>query len=171
MTAESRGLAANFSDPEATATGWEEETRKVLEEAELFWISTVRTAGDPTSHRSWPCGWMGRSGSPQGKGSKKFANLRANPRVVLTTGCSRWDQGLDVVVEGEAVPVTDDATLSRVPRRSPRGGTGGHGCGSARDGAFRGHDGSGGAMVFRVTPVKVFAHAKGDPFGETRHRF
>jgi hypothetical protein len=43
----------------------------------------------------------------------KFANLRANPHVVLTTGCSRWDRGLDV----------------------------------------------------------VFAHAKGDPFGATTHRF
>jgi hypothetical protein len=26
-------------------------------------------------------------------------------------------------------------------------------------------------MVFSVTPVKVFAHAKGDPFGMTRHLF
>jgi hypothetical protein len=26
-------------------------------------------------------------------------------------------------------------------------------------------------MVFSVTPIKVFAHAKGDPFGEARHRF
>jgi hypothetical protein len=26
-------------------------------------------------------------------------------------------------------------------------------------------------MVFSVTPVKVFTHDKGDPFGMTRHRF
>jgi hypothetical protein len=26
-------------------------------------------------------------------------------------------------------------------------------------------------MVFSVTPVKVFAYAKGDPFGATTHRF
>ena len=26
-------------------------------------------------------------------------------------------------------------------------------------------------MVFSVTPAKVFAHAKGDPFGATTHRF
>jgi hypothetical protein len=31
--------------------------------------------------------------------------------------------------------------------------------------------GSGEAMVFSVTPVQVFAHAKGDPFGATTHRF
>jgi hypothetical protein len=41
----------------------------------------------------------------------------------------------------------------------------------ARGGLLRGADGSGEAMVFSVTPTKVFAHAKGDPFGATAHRF
>jgi hypothetical protein len=90
--------------------------------------------------------------------------------VVLTTGCNRWDQGLDVVMEGEAVLVTDDETLSRVAAAFASRWDG-RWRWVARDGAFRGHDGSGEAMVFRVAPVKVFAHAKGDPFGETRHRF
>ena len=27
------------------------------------------------------------------------------------------------------------------------------------------------ALVFAVTPVKVFAHTKGDPFGATTHKF
>ena len=35
-----------YSDPAATATGWEE-TRKALEVAELFWLSTVRADGRP----------------------------------------------------------------------------------------------------------------------------
>jgi hypothetical protein len=42
---------------------------------------------------------------------------------------------------------------------------------TARDGCFRDNEGRGEAMVFSVTPVKVFAHAKGDPFGSTRHKF
>jgi hypothetical protein len=37
-------LDARFSDPDAVATEWEE-TRRVLESAELFWISTVRADG------------------------------------------------------------------------------------------------------------------------------
>jgi hypothetical protein len=41
----------------------------------------------------------------------------------------------------------------------------------AREGCFRDVDGSGEVMVFSVTPTKVFAHAKGDPFGATDHRF
>ena len=32
--------------------------------------------------------------------SRKAANLRGNPHVVLTTGCSRWESGLDVAVGG-----------------------------------------------------------------------
>jgi hypothetical protein len=65
-----------------------------------------------------------------------FANLRANPRVALTTGCNRWDQGLDAVVEGEAVIVTDDATLSRVAAAFASGWDGRWQY-VARDGAFR----------------------------------
>ena len=39
-------LDARFSDPAAVATDWDE-TRRVLEEAELFWIATVRADGRP----------------------------------------------------------------------------------------------------------------------------
>jgi hypothetical protein len=37
-------LDTRFSDPHAVAADWEE-TRRVLESAELFWISTVRADG------------------------------------------------------------------------------------------------------------------------------
>ena len=30
---------------------------------------------------------------------------------MLTTGCNRWKEGIDVVVEGDAVRVTDDSKL------------------------------------------------------------
>jgi hypothetical protein len=39
-------LDARFSDPDTVATTWDE-TRRVLEAAELFWISSVRTQGRP----------------------------------------------------------------------------------------------------------------------------
>ena len=39
-------LDTRFSDHDAVATGWEQ-TRIALEEAELFWISTVRADGRP----------------------------------------------------------------------------------------------------------------------------
>jgi hypothetical protein len=39
--------------------------------------------------------------------------------VVLTTGCNRWNEGLDVVVEGEAVRVTDEEMLKRLAWGGP----------------------------------------------------
>jgi PPOX class probable F420-dependent enzyme len=159
----------HYSDPAATATGWEE-TRRVLEEAELFWISTVRADGRPHVTpvvAAWAEGTIWFS---TGADEQKFANLRANPQVVLTTGCSQWDGGLDVVVEGEAVQVTDDAVLGRVVGAFAAKWDGRWQY-TARGGCFRDSDGRGEAMVFSVTPAKVFAYAKGDPFGATTHRF
>ena len=47
-------LDERFSDPGATATSWDDTTR-VLEDAQLSWITTVRTDGRPhashTRHR------------------------------------------------------------------------------------------------------------------------
>jgi hypothetical protein len=123
-----------------------------------------------TSRRSWLRGRRGWSGFCTGAGEQKFANLRANPHVVLTTGCNQWDQGLDAVVEGDAVRVSDDAAIERAAVAFAAKWDGRWQF-TVRDGCFRGTDGNGEAMVFPVTPVKVFAHAKGDPFGATRHRF
>jgi hypothetical protein len=77
---------------------------------------------------------------------------------------------LDVMVEGKAVQVTDDAILERVARAFTTKWDGRWKF-KAQGGAFRSPAGDGEAMVFSVTPTKVFAHAKGDPFGATTHRF
>jgi general stress protein 26 len=158
-----------FSDPSASATGWEE-TRRALEEAELFWVSTVRADGRPHVTPVVAAWVQDALWFSSGDGEQKVVNLRANPHVVLTTGCNRWDGGLDVVVEGDAVQVTDDAVLSRVAAAFTAKWDG-RWQWTVRDGAFRGEDGSGEALVFSVRPVRVFAHAKGDPFGATTHRF
>jgi nitroimidazol reductase NimA-like FMN-containing flavoprotein (pyridoxamine 5'-phosphate oxidase superfamily) len=162
-------LDRRYSDPAATAVGWDE-TRKALETAELFWISTVRADGRPHVTPVVAAWWNGAVWFSTGEEEQKFANLRANPQVVLTTGCNRWDQGLDVVVEGAAVLVSDDAVLARAAEAFTAKWDG-RWQWAARGGFFRGIDGSGGARVFSVTPVRVFAHAKGDPFGATTHRF
>jgi general stress protein 26 len=158
-----------YSDPAANAVEWTE-TRRVLESAELFWISTVRADGRPHVTPVVAAWAEDAIWFSTGAGEQKRANLKANPHVVLTTGCNRWDGGLDVVVEGEAVQVTDDAVLSRVAAAFTAKWDGRWQF-TAREGAFRGADGDGEALVFAVAPVKVFAHAKGDPFGATTHRF
>ena len=158
-----------YSDPAAVATEWDE-TRKALETAEIFWVSTVRADGRPhvtpvVAVWADEAVWFSTGADEQ-----KFANLRANPHVVLTTGCNRWDQGLDVVVEGDAVQVTDDDVLKRIAETFTVRWDGRWQF-TAAGGAFRDSAGHGEAFVFAVTPAKVFAHAKGDPFGATRHKF
>ncbi len=108
-----------------------------------------------------------------GDEEQKYLNLRANPQVVITTGCGHWDHGIDVVVEGEAVHVTDEVTLGRLAAAFT-GKWDGRWKFSVCDGAFGDLDdaeSAGRAQVFLVKPSKVFAHAKGDPFGATTHRF
>ena len=156
-----------FSSPEAVAASWDD-TRRVLEQAELFWITTVRSDGRP--HVTplvavWADGAIHFTTGPQ---EQKAVNLRINPHVVLTTGCHRWDTGLDVIVEGEAVRVTDEDALKGLAEAWTTKWDGRWQF-TVQDGAFR-HFGSP-SHVYSVTPVTIFAHAKGDPFGQTRHRF
>ena len=57
MSVPATRLTAKFSDPVATAVSWAE-TRRALEEAELFWISTVRADGQAS--RDAARGGLGR---------------------------------------------------------------------------------------------------------------
>jgi len=159
-------LDARFSDPEAVATGWDE-TRRALEAAELFWISTVRADGRPHVTPLVAVWFEGAVHFTTGAAEQKAVNLTGNPRVVLTTGCDRWDSGLDVMVEGEAVRVTDDDLLGRLAAAWTSKWDGRWRF-EVRDGGFH-HEG-GGAQVYSVTPTKILAFGKGR-FSHTRHRF
>jgi general stress protein 26 len=155
-----------FSDTNATATEWDQ-TRRVLETAELFWITTVRADGRPHVTPLVAVWLDGAIHFTTGADEQKGINLRGNPHVVLTTGCNSWDAGLDVMVEGDAVPCTDDATLQRLAKAWTKKWNGQWQF-DARDGAF--HHEAGVALVFSVTPRKVLAFGKGT-FTHTRHRF
>src|SRR4051812_28701793 len=102
-----------FSDPASPPTPWSD-VRRVLETAELFWISTIRRDGRPHV-TPLPAVWTeGRLHFCTGSAEQKAMNLASNPNVVLTTGCNQWKIGLDVVVEGTAVRVTDTARLQEL---------------------------------------------------------
>jgi nitroimidazol reductase NimA-like FMN-containing flavoprotein (pyridoxamine 5'-phosphate oxidase superfamily) len=160
-------LDTRFSDPHAVAADWEE-TRRVLESAELFWISTVRADGRPHVTPLVAVWLEDAIHFATGDDEQKAVNLRTNPNVILTTGCNLWDRGLDVVVEGEAFRVTDDDVLERLAEAWATKWDGRWHY-EAHDGAFH-HEDGGAASVFSVTPTTVFAFAKGT-FGQTRHRF
>ncbi len=167
MTIPVTKLDQRFSDSDAAATGWDE-TRRVLEAAELFWISTVRADGRPHVTPLVAVWLDGALHFSAGAAEQKAVNLRANPHVVLTTGCSDWDRGLDVVVEGDAVQVTDDDLLRRLAEAWAAKWDGRWHY-QVRDGSFQQESG-GAALVFAVRPAKILAFAKG-AFSHTSHRF
>jgi nitroimidazol reductase NimA-like FMN-containing flavoprotein (pyridoxamine 5'-phosphate oxidase superfamily) len=160
-------IDTRFSDPDAVATGWEE-TRRVLETAELFWICTVRADGRPHV-TPLVAVWLDDAiHFCTGPTEQKAVNLNGNPQVALTTGCNQWDSGLDVVVEGNAVRVTDRATLERLAEAWSRKWDGRWHF-EARDDGFY-HEAGGPASVFSVVPTRVLVFGKGK-FSHTRHRF
>jgi general stress protein 26 len=159
-------LDARFSAPGASATAWADVLR-TIQDAELFWISTVRSDGRPHV-TPLPVVWHdGAAYFCTGAEEQKGVNLTRNPHCVLTTGNNDWKTGLDVVIEGPARRVTDDSLLRRLADawESKYGGDWHF---DVADGAFR-HNG-GEALVYAVAPEKVLAFAKG-AFAQTRFRF
>lgn len=157
-----------FSEPDSVATPWEE-TRRVLEAAELFWIVTVRADGRPHVTPLVAVWLDGAIHFCTGDTEQKALNLRRNPHVTLTAGSTHWNEGLDVVVEGDAVQVTDESLLNRLAQIWTTKWDGRWQY-EVRNGGFR-HPGSNETIqVFSVTPTKVFAFAEGN-FGQTRHLF
>ena len=99
-----------FSMEGAPPIAWPD-ARQALEEAGTYWLSTVRSDGRPhvtTLIAVWDGDAMYFSTGPN---EQKRKNLAKNPHCTLTTGSNRLEEGVDLVVEGEAVQVTDDARL------------------------------------------------------------
>lgn len=159
-------LDERFSDPEATATPWPE-TRAVLESAELFWISTVRQNGQPHVTPLVAVWHDGAAHVCTGPQEQKAVNLAGNQNVVLTTGCNRWEVGLDVMVEGRARRVTDPTVLEQLAEGWTRKWDGRWQFQPTSDG-FQHEGGNGSALVYTVEPRKILAFAKGD-FSHTRY--
>jgi PPOX class probable F420-dependent enzyme len=155
-----------FSDPTAEATSWPEVLR-ALQQAELYWLTTVRTDGRP--HVTPLIGVLDGDAVHfcTGPEEQKARNLEHNPQVAVTTGQNAWAKGLDLVVEGTAKRLTDGATLQRLADAyEAKYGSDWHF--DVADGAFvsEGHP----ATVFRVEPRKVLAFAK-RPHAQTAYRF
>lgn len=161
-------LDPRFSDQDAVATDWEE-TRRALADAELFWITTVRADGRPHVTPLVAVWLDDAMHFATGAHEQKAVNLRTNENVILITGRNEWERGLDVVVEGEAVQVTDESVLERLAEAWTAKWDGRWHY-EVYDGSFRHEGGSDAVLVFAVKPAKVFAFAKGT-FGQTRHRF
>ena len=166
MTEPTVELHEAFSEPGATAPPWAAVV-DVLTWSEMFWLSTVRRDGRPHV-TPLPAIWLDDTlHFCTGDAEQKTKNLEADPRCVLTTGTNTLRSGLDVVVEGTAVRVTDRARLEELAGlwKSKLDWDF-----SVGDGVFRDAEDRRSALVFGVTPAKVLAFGKG-PYSQTRYRF
>jgi nitroimidazol reductase NimA-like FMN-containing flavoprotein (pyridoxamine 5'-phosphate oxidase superfamily) len=161
-------LDPTFSGRDARPTPWPE-AREQLANAQIYWLSTVRPDGRP---HVTPLAAVFDNNALHfctGPTERKALNLEQNRHVVVTTGCNSIDEGTDIVIEGEAEPVTDEARLQELADAwvSKYGEIFRF---TVEDGAFHSDDG-GRALVFGVKPRKGFAFGKGDAFSQTRWWF
>jgi general stress protein 26 len=165
MTTPNARLDARFSDPSAGPTAWADAER-VLVEAELYWLTTVRADGRPHVTPLIGVHHEGALHFCTGLREQKHRNLDANPRVALTTGANAWAAGLDVVVEGTVAAVRATADLQALADAyvAKYGEVWRFEVG---DGVFGSGDDA--ATVFRVAADKVIAFAK-DPHAQTTFR-
>jgi len=162
-------LHPDYSSPEATATSWAEATEH-LEQAEIFWLSTVRPDGRPHVTPLIAVWLDGALYFSTGANERKAKNIAHNRHCIMTTGRNNLnEEGLDLVVEGDAVRVTDDALLRRVADLyEAKYGPDWHY--DVRDGMIVGlRDNI--ALVFAVAPTTAFGFGKGAVFSQTRWQF
>ncbi|MEU9134054.1 pyridoxamine 5'-phosphate oxidase family protein [Kitasatospora sp. NPDC048540] len=159
-------LDARYSDEGATPTPWRQ-ARARLAAAELYWLSTVRPDGRPHVTPLIAVWVAGALHFCTGAHERKAGNLADNPHCVLTTGTNLLHEGLDLVVEGDAVRLTDDTALRAVAAAyEAKYGSEWHF--EVGDGFF--HGAGGADPVFRVEPATVFGFGKGG-YSQTRWRF
>jgi hypothetical protein len=158
-------LDPRYSAPEARPVDWGQALDE-LRRAERWLLTSVRPDGRP--HQTPLVGAVhdGDLWFCSGPHERKSMNLAANPAVVVTA--AGGPGGLDVVVEGTAEVVRDDAVLRQVAEAMVAA----HGefwRFEVVDGTF--HHGPGRALVFRVRAQQGFGFATGNPPGQTRWRF
>jgi nitroimidazol reductase NimA-like FMN-containing flavoprotein (pyridoxamine 5'-phosphate oxidase superfamily) len=164
-----------YGDASATPPPWAD-IERLLTDAQLYWIITVRVDGRP---HAVPLVGVWRDGAfvfCTGPEEQKQRNLDANAHVAVTTGSTGahgWDSGTDVVVEGTAVRVTDADELQRLADAwfAKYGDDWTY---EVRNDEFvelsrSGGSTDGGARVYRVRPAKVLAF--GGAHGQTAYRF
>ena len=160
-------IDTRFSDPASDPTPWAD-TEAALARAELYWLTTVRADGRPHVTPLVGVAYEGAVHFCTGLREQKARNLEHSPLVALTTGTNTWAQGMDVVVEGTAVRITDRDTLQRIADAyEAKYGSVWH-FDVIEDG-FKSDEG-GPAAVFRIEPSKVMAFAK-EPHAQTTFRF
>lgn len=137
----------------------------VADAASHYWIATVRPDGRPHVMGVglvWDAGTFYLVSGPK---TQKSKNLAHDPRCTVSVAAP----GIDIVAEGTATIIRDDAELERIAELFSDWGP------QARDGAFW-HEFSAPSAgpppwdVYEITPTTVYAVANDEPHGATRWR-
>jgi hypothetical protein len=159
-------IDGRFGHPAAAAPSWES-VEGLLDRAELYWLTTVRSDGRPHVTPVVGVWGKGRFAFCTGVGEQKHVNLQNSALVAVTTGSNGWKSGTDVVVEGTAQRVTGRERL-RPLAEAWRRKYGDDWAWDADDEGFTDGDGSH-PWVYVVPPAKVIVFGK-DPHSQTTYR-
>jgi hypothetical protein len=132
------------------------------------WLTTVNADGSP---HVMPLGVLWVDGAfyfNTGPATRKGQNLARDPRCTLAVATEPFD----LVVEGDAVRVSDAATLQRIADAFARVGW----QATVRDGALYAEYSAPAAgrppwHVYVVRPATIYALGTDEPYGATRFRF
>ena len=158
-----------FSSGDAAPVDWTV-ARDQLRDAMSYQLTTVRADGRP--HQTTIAGvWVDDVFSfTTSAGEQKAHNLaQGNHHVIVTAGNSGWN-GMDVILEGEAVEVSDPDRLGALADafRTKYDDLFGY---RLEDGRFVADGGVGDLLVYDVMARKAFGFTKGDTFSQTRWQF
>jgi hypothetical protein len=133
-----------------------------------FWLATTRPDGRPHIAGVGALWVDGKFYFTSGDGTRKSRNLVANPNCVISVSLS----SLDLVVEGTARVVTDDATLERLAELYAAQGWPAKASNGAITADFSAPSaGSPPWRLYEMIPRTAFGVATAEPNGATRWRF
>jgi pyridoxine/pyridoxamine 5'-phosphate oxidase len=132
------------------------------------WLSTVRPDGNPHTTGVGALWIQDRFYFTSGAKTQKSRNLARNPSCVISVALA----DLDLVVEGTATKVTDEATLERLAKAYAAQGW----PATAKDGAITAEYSAPSAGpppwdLYEMVPTTAFGVATKEPFGATRLSF
>ena len=149
-----------------------ERARKALESGEpqkqTTFLATTRPDGRPHLTGVGALWDGGKAYVVSGPDTRKSRNLAENPNCAISMAFD----GIDLVIEGTAERVTDDATLQRIAKRYADDGWPAR----VEDQAFT-YDYSAPSAgpppwyLYEVTPITVYGVLASEPGGATRWRF
>lgn len=133
-----------------------------------YWLATTRPDGRPHLAGIGALWVDGKIYFVSGSGTRKSRNLAANPSCVFSVSLT----GIDLVLEGRAVRVTDRPTLLRLAKRYAAQGWPASVSGTAFTAEYSAPSaGPPPWNLYVVKPSTVFGVASSDPPGATRWRF